>query len=386
MGIFDNTPRGAVQRAHLNDAFGALRSDGGGPRQAPAAMQALQQHQARQRAAAALEKVQQGGGLPLGFNSPAFQAFAQENPERAIQLAAQQAITPASQPNPWRDYKVVGNNVVRAGPDGVESVYQAPQGPAKRPPPLRAADGHYYDQVTRERVFPDVVAKETNGTTISYDEEGRPIIQMGGTPRQELGRKESNEQQGKLATNIDLTGRLDRIGQLAGIDPETGLMSEEKARILTYRGQAEDWIATHAEKAGITPSEAARKAIAERTRFSTSVEQLFNAYRKEITGAAAAVQELERLKKSFLNVDMSPTQFAAAYDEYQRELKRSMRVSRMLLRQGFDLSSREGGGAMDRHFLGGADDNWETRGAELEAQGMSAEKIVEGLRREGYQP
>ena len=205
----------------------------------------------------------------------------------------------------------------------------------------------------------------------------------GGAP---FGKKVVNQLETDFANSATLLTRMDRIGGLAGIDPETGRRSEDAARMLTYRGQGEDWLATVAEKAGVPPSEAQRQAIELRTRFTTSVEQLFNAYRKEITGAAAAVQALERLKKSFLTVDMSPAQFEAAYSEYRRELMRAMRVSVMLRRQGIDPRSGQGGDAFDRAFLGGMDDNWERRGEELEANGVGGAEILETLRREGYEP
>ena len=38
----------------------------------------------------------------------------------------------------------------------------------------------------------------------------------------------------------------------------------------------------------------------------TQIGQLFNAYRQEITGAAAAIKELERLKKDYMNEDRGP--------------------------------------------------------------------------------
>ena len=272
MGIFDKNHQGAVQRAHLSDAFGALRSDGGGPRQAPAALQALQQHQARQRAQEAMRAAQDGGGLPLGFNSPAFQAFAQENPEQALQLMAQKAITPA----PKRET-------------------------------LKGADGYQYYPDTGERVLPGVTAPRTGwrdatpqelarygakagqineatgkfapinpatGMRMESDGDGGFTFSQGpGVGQSNLTKKETNNQQSKLTTNIDLIGRMDRVGELAGINPETGVMDPDKARILTYRGQAEDWVTNVAEKAGIEPSEVAARAVADRTRFTTSVEQ-----------------------------------------------------------------------------------------------------------------
>ncbi len=112
--------------AVLSDGFGALRDNGGGSRQAPAALQALQQQQSQNAAREALAAAQgDQGGLPMGFNSPAFQAFAQQNPERAVAMMAQQAI----------------------------------QGPAARKI-IPGADGYQYYADTQERVLPGVTKGE----------------------------------------------------------------------------------------------------------------------------------------------------------------------------------------------------------------------------------
>ena len=49
----------------------------------------------------------------------------------------------------------------------------------------------------------------------------------------------------------------------------------------------------------------------------TQVVQLFNAYRKDITGAAASNQELDRLEKGFIHMNMSPTEFTVAVEGLQ---------------------------------------------------------------------
>ncbi len=116
----------------LSDAFGGLRSAGGGnagPQRAlPMALSHFAQQDRQNKAREALKAAQGGEGGNPAFSSPAFQAYAQQNPEQALQLMAQQAITPEAQPDPWRDKRVVGGSVVQASPDGgVQSIYSAPQ-------------------------------------------------------------------------------------------------------------------------------------------------------------------------------------------------------------------------------------------------------------------
>ncbi len=196
-----------------------------------------------------------------------------------------------------------------------------------------------------------------------------------------MGRSATNTEQKSLASEINLSSQLAKVGELAGLD-ENGRMTDPS--LLTYKGQAEDFFIRQGEKLGIEPSEAQRQAVFKRTQFVTGVEQLFNAYRKEITGAAAAVQELDRLKKSFINMDMSPTQFEAAYAQYTEELQRSMRVRRKLLREGFDLRSEDGGDRMDRLFLSGGDDDPADRFLELVAEHGDDDKAHEIMMQEGY--
>ena len=87
-----------------------------------------------------------------------------------------------------------------------------------------------------------------------------------------------------------------------------------------------------------------------RTKFDNEVEQIFNQYRKEITGAAAAIQELERLKQSLLNKDMTPTQFEASYEQFRSTIEDSMKISQTMLQRGIDPRTKEGGKVFDQIF------------------------------------
>lgn len=216
-----------------------------------------------------------------------------------------------------------------------------------------------------------------NGITIGPD----GTVQIGGPVP--LGRAASNQEQKSLATETNLLSRMGSLGEMLGIGPD-GRMSTDARDMLTYQSQATDWLANRAEKLGVDVGETQREAIRFRTQFNTTVEQLFNAYRQEITGAAAAVAELERLKKSFLNIDMGPTQLEAAYEQYSSELQRSMRVRNKLIRQGFDPSTEEDGKVFDREFLAGGDDTPEERFAELMAGGADEETAYNTMRQEGY--
>ena len=73
---------------------------------------------------------------------------------------------------------------------------------------------------------------------------------------------------------------------------------------------------------------------AKRTVAAAQIDMLFNQYRKEITGAAAAVQELERLKKSYLNTERGPEATKAMLDELKRIGRQGYETKKRNLREG----------------------------------------------------
>ncbi len=238
------------------------------------------------------------------------------------------------------------------------------------------------------------VAERSNGSVTLAD---GTRIDLGGTRPASIGSGgaddplEAGERQGltKTTTNkvqqaaISQQERIGRIQQIrAAFKPE----------FLTYQGRAEGAIANAFDKANLSGPEQ-KEFIRERTEFQQLVEQEFNQYRKEITGAAAAVAELDRLKKAFINLDMGPTAFDTALSLYEREQMRGLRIKRRLLREGVAVGDDAFGEQFDDLFIGGADDNIEIRGAELEQQfiddGATEEEAFQQaaaqLRSEGYQ-
>ena len=124
--------------------------------------------------------------------------------------------------------------------------------------------------------------------------------------------------------------------------------------------------------------------IRQHSKFSKGVNAEFNAYRKLITGAAAAVQELEDLKKAMISTDLSPDEFEAAFNEYSMELSRTLRIRNKVLREGLKPGTKQYGEELNRMYLTGDDDKMDARGDELEASGMSDDDIVKALEQEGY--
>lgn len=71
---------------------------------------------------------------------------------------------------------------------------------------------------------------------------------------------------------------------------------------------------------------------------NTIVTQLFNVYRQQITGAAAAQQELDRLQAAYLNKDMSPSQYIARMKTIRDMGLRELGMDKKALREGIDVT------------------------------------------------
>jgi len=162
------------------------------------------------------------------------------------------------------------------------------------------------------------------------------------------------------------------------------IKKEYDPSFLTYQGKARNLISRLKSKADIDLSPEDRKYLKQSRRFTQAVNYEFNAYRKLITGAAAAMSELEDLKKAVINTDLSPDEFEAAYAEYVTELTRSMRIGNKLIREGLQPGTKQFGEALDGLYLSGGDDDLEARGNALMRQGLSAKDIVKKLKLEGY--
>jgi hypothetical protein len=124
----------------------------------------------------------------------------------------------------------------------------------------------------------------------------------------------------------------------------------------TYRGQASVGTSQFAEKSEGTPllesaaegiasavsgksKEDRAKFIEQRSAYMNNVDQLFNAYKKEITGAAAGEKELELIRDSFLNGQMSPSQFTGALKQVVDKYKSEAEYNRNILNKGVNTTS-----------------------------------------------
>jgi hypothetical protein len=178
--------------------------------------------------------------------------------------------------------------------------------------------------------------------------------------------------QEKVTTAMDNLARLREIRTT--FDPQ----------FLTYLGQGRQALLRTKERAGVTLDPAEQQSVGQYRQFSEGVDQFFNQYRKDITGAAAAVAELSSLKDAILNKDLSPTEFIASFDRLVNESTRTINIQNSLLEQGLSPSSKSFQQQADQLFMSGRNKNYMQRGTELEKQGLSDDQIKQQLRLEGY--
>jgi hypothetical protein len=128
-------------------------------------------------------------------------------------------------------------------------------------------------------------------------------------------------------------------------------MKNYSSDYLTYGGKGYGWGLKQLDKTFKWQPD--KEYLQGQTKFTQATEQLFNQYRKEITGAAAAVQELERLRQSILNTDQSPAQFEAASQQFGQFLDNLEYHYNNLMMQGFKPGTRQFGQALDAAVMGG---------------------------------
>lgn len=194
---------------------------------------------------------------------------------------------------------------------------------------------------------------------------------------QDLERSTRTKIQGELIENKESLLKLTDI--LKDAKPEQftyGAELKQKAAGILGRINP-DWV----------PSDWATQAAA-RDKVMMSVEQMFNTYRVETTGASAPMAELETLKKAYINKDLPWHEFVARAQGAMDQAKRAIRVRNRLLAGGLDVASEGFGERMDSLMSSGidanSDDDARLRATQLKQMGLSQEEARRVLENEGY--
>ena len=188
-----------------------------------------------------------------------------------------------------------------------------------------------WDQDTEQMVLAEGAAvrpRSKTGITIGKD----GTVTIGGSPpraTQDLTKAARTASQRKVVALQDQGRQV------------MDVIRQAKPEYFEYKTQGMNWLAAKAEKMGMQPSEARKEMIREQKNLFNAINRFFMAYRKEITGAAAAVQELEEIKRSTLNENLSYTEFQAVAMGLIDTIDAQLNLHNSLLNEGIIEGSEQ---------------------------------------------
>lgn len=143
--------------------------------------------------------------------------------------------------------------------------------------------------------------------------------------RQPLTKKSLNDQQDKL------------LQAEADWQELSKLKKDFASKYMTASGRAKHAANSTLDYVGLAWD---KEFLSDAEKFFVGVEQFFNQYRQQITGAAAADKELERLRKAFINRDLPPTVFTARLDALMGKIERDVKRKSKNIRSGVNVSGK----------------------------------------------
>jgi len=138
-----------------------------------------------------------------------------------------------------------------------------------------------------------------------------------------------------------------------------------KRSYLTYGGKIKRFALREASKAGVDIGEGGREFLQGARMLQEGVEQVFNAYRKEITGAQAAIKEIKMLRDSILNKELAPDEFEPSYNRYINQVQRHLSLKKYFLSKG--ITGEELNRKLDAGAISG-ETSIDLRGDEIELE------------------
>lgn len=229
-------------------------------------------------------------------------------------------------------------------------------------------------------IYQQKIAKEISsgkGVSLTTNPDGTFSLSMGGEGT-------------NLTKPVETSLQKDIIGLEQQSEDLKVLGESFKKGYLTYGGKLKRFALKEYDK--INPDlldDDQRTFIQGAREFTEGVEQIFNAYRKEITGAQAAMKELAMLRGSILNKKLTPSEFDASFNRYVSQINRGLRLKKYFLGKG--IEGNELNEKLDRNILAG-NDAVDMRGDEIEqefiSQGVPENQIEElvknQLKKEGF--
>jgi len=166
-------------------------------------------------------------------------------------------------------------------------------------------------------------AKSSNAESIEIDPDGNIRITRGKTT---TGTPTGIEKSTKAEIEKDLVNLTD---QLFGIKQIANANIKE---LFTYKGKIKNFSLKQLDKLKTEDLNTEDKAFVQRMwQFKSNIGLFFDKYRKQITGAQAALAELDRLQERVFSEKMSKAEFEGAVDMLQTRVLRQIRLKRFLL-------------------------------------------------------
>lgn len=223
-------------------------------------------------------------------------------------------------------------------------------------------------------------ARDPKGGQIIKDSEGNVIYASGADGIAAAGTVSSTK-----STTSNLQKDIGAQKVLLSDMEDIGTMFDES--LLGYGANISKWWADKKDKTGtLDPQSDEAEFFRNKSRFDGAVNQFFNSYRKEITGSAAAVQEMRDLKNSIISVDDGPEGFKVKLDQMQGKAKRAMRIKMSLMRDGYNAQDKDFGAELDARYTSGFEDDPEAQFEFMTNQmGMSEAAAVAQMESLGYE-
>jgi hypothetical protein len=262
-------------------------------------------------------------------NREKFEAMRAEREQKAQR---EQMVTQLRQGAAQGDPDAIGQLAQVAPDDPFLKNMQASQ-IAERDTRLKAEQQAFSNNLDLRRVRAQEANAGKPSTVVNVGGQQQP----GAPQNMPLTAGQQSAQQEKLHGEEMQLARIDRLKTLGDPGQYLGLKNKIKSFSLSAVSEiAPDLV-----------GEDQQKYLGNAREFRETVGEVFNKERKEITGAGASVKELEGLKDSVLNTDMSAPEFRRSIEKFEFFLRRSIDARRKLLREGIDVSNADYGARFD---------------------------------------
>lgn len=209
-----------------------------------------------------------------------------------------------------------------------------------------------------------------------FDLAGNPIQLPEGTRLRTTGKTQADLEASGLSSKLTKTQvgkqqeRLIRLDEK--LDILTAVGNRDLKKFLSAKGRTIKGVGTFLDFASGVGGESIAGLIedftdvnpiefaAESRTLFEDLENFFNVHRKDITGAQAAFQELQQIRKAVLNAELPPAQAIASLNQLMTRVKQDVARRRSALREGIDirpagdLDSLQSGESLDQN-IGGVD-------------------------------